>query len=112
MQAMSSGAVQPAEEEKETPYLPPQVQVVNEADDETPSIDSLATTPRAGATQEDEPETPFHFGQVHVEEGATAQDAYMRAASAHAIRVPGAVDSGGETEVHDPLNPGGRPPLS
>jgi hypothetical protein len=111
MQAMPSGTAEPAEEEEEeTPYLPPQVAGANEADDETPSIDSLATTPRA-ATQEDEPETPFLFGQVHMDEDANLQNAYMAEANASAIRAGASTEPDGDAGGQTSLNPGGRPPL-
>ncbi len=104
VQAMPSATVQPAVEEEETPYMAPQGAGANEADDETPSIDSLATTPRAQT--QDEPETPFLCGQMDVEEDAALQNAYMAEANASAIRA-----GEGDTGDQPSLNPGGRPPL-
>jgi hypothetical protein len=51
--AASSGTRQQAEEAEEAPYMPPMLedaeQIHNTADDETPYLDSLPSTPRAGS---------------------------------------------------------------
>ncbi len=53
--AASSSTRQPSEDVEEVPYMPPMLKdaekVHNTADDETPYMDSLPSTPRAGSAE-------------------------------------------------------------
>ncbi len=111
-----SGTLQQSEEKKDgaaTPLILPRPPMGgNTADDETPYLDSLPSTPRAGDTQEVE-ETP----KLAVEEVAPGpvelQNAYMAEANASAVHVPtDPTGPGGQEGVPSPLNPGGRSPLT
>ena len=68
-----SGTMQQSEDEDEpTPYKPPMG--ANTAEDETPYLDSLPSTPRAGSVERGTA-TPFGAGQPHDAMQDEAQDA-------------------------------------
>ena len=68
-----SGTMQQSEDAEEpTPYMPPTGEIT--AEDETPCLDSLPNTPRAGS-EERGTATPFVAGQLHNDMQDVEQDA-------------------------------------
>ena len=63
--ATLSGTVQQAEEKEAVPPMPSATTLAPPAEEaETPYLDSLPSTPRAGTQEDDEEETPYILSQL------------------------------------------------